>query len=161
MRRACSHHGAIGGLADRTSLAGDFLIVHFAASEGAETTNAKGKAAAVTSIVEHILYKDQIQHLKNKNLWPEQFEAVVAKTETTEATEQTEDEQTTPTDASPSDAEEDKTAEDSAAPPAPVAAAASKNSFQMTNFDQYLNVNRNRRKGEFDDEEEDEESDED
>lgn len=137
-------------------MVGDFLIVHFAASEGAETTTARGKAGAVTSIVEHILYKDQIQHLKNKGLWPEQFEAVVAKPETTES-EQTEEDQTTATDASPSDASaEDKTTEEDSAAP-----AASKNSFQMTNFDQYLNVNRNRRKGEFDDEEEDEESDED
>lgn len=36
----------------------------------AEASTSKGKKkAAVTSIVEHILYKDQIKHLKAKNLW--------------------------------------------------------------------------------------------
>lgn len=36
----------------------------------AEASTAKGKKkAAVTSIVEHILYKDQIKHLKSANLW--------------------------------------------------------------------------------------------
>lgn len=47
--------------------AGDFLIV---GSGEAEASTAKGKKkAAVTSIVEHILYKDQIKNLKSKNLW--------------------------------------------------------------------------------------------
>ncbi|ETW06673.1 hypothetical protein H310_02855 [Aphanomyces invadans] len=43
---------------------GDFLIV--AAAHGAH----KG---AVNYSVEHILYKDQIKHLKKENLWPESF----------------------------------------------------------------------------------------
>lgn len=45
---------------------GDFLIV---AEGDGEATVATGKKGAVTSIVEHILYKDQIRNLKSKNLW--------------------------------------------------------------------------------------------
>lgn len=48
---------------------GDFLIVA-SGDAAAEASTAKGKKkAAVTSIVEHILYKDQIKHLKAKSLW--------------------------------------------------------------------------------------------
>ncbi|CAK4613297.1 hypothetical protein LEN26_006800 [Aphanomyces euteiches] len=43
---------------------GDYLIVAGA------TGKSKG---AVNYIVEHILYKDQIKHLKKKNVWPEAF----------------------------------------------------------------------------------------
>jgi translation initiation factor IF-1 len=45
---------------------GDFLIV---AEGDGEATVATGKKGAVTSIVEHILYKDQIRNLKSKSLW--------------------------------------------------------------------------------------------
>lgn len=48
-------------------LVGDFLIV--GEGDGGEATTAKGKKGAVTSIVEHILYKDQIKNLKRKDLW--------------------------------------------------------------------------------------------
>lgn len=48
-------------------LAGDFLIV--GEGDGGETTTAKGRKGAVTSIVEHILYKEQIKNLKQKDLW--------------------------------------------------------------------------------------------
>ncbi|CEG50287.1 eukaryotic translation initiation factor 1a [Plasmopara halstedii] len=51
---------------------GDYLIV--GEGDGGETTTATGKKGAVTSIVEHILYKDQIEHLKQKKLWPSAFD---------------------------------------------------------------------------------------
>lgn len=48
---------------------GDFLIVASGDAD-AEASTAKGKKkAAVTSIVEHILYKDQVKHLKAINQW--------------------------------------------------------------------------------------------
>lgn len=46
--------------------AGDFLIV---ASSDEAVTGKKKKKTAVSSNVEHILYKDQIKHLKSANLW--------------------------------------------------------------------------------------------
>lgn len=51
---------------------GDYLIV--GEGDGGETTTATGKKGAVTSIVEHILYKDQIKDLKHKQLWPSGFD---------------------------------------------------------------------------------------
>ena len=46
---------------------GDFLIV--GEGDGGEATTATGKKGAVTSIVVHILYKEQIKNLKQKDLW--------------------------------------------------------------------------------------------
>jgi translation initiation factor IF-1 len=46
---------------------GDYLIV--SAGEGGEITTSDGKKGAVTSIVESILYKDQIKSLRAKGLW--------------------------------------------------------------------------------------------
>ncbi|KAI9907597.1 hypothetical protein PsorP6_004263 [Peronosclerospora sorghi] len=51
---------------------GDYLIV--GEGSGGEATTATGKKGAVTSIVEHILYKDQIKNLKQKGLWPVEFD---------------------------------------------------------------------------------------
>ena len=59
----CGH----GVAADCGAVVGDFLIV--GEGDGGEATTATGKKGAVTSIVVHILYKEQIKNLKQKGLW--------------------------------------------------------------------------------------------
>ncbi|KAL3673428.1 hypothetical protein V7S43_001140 [Phytophthora oleae] len=127
---------------------GDFLIV--GEGDGGEATTAKGKKGAVTSIVEHILYKEQIKNLKRKDLWPAAFD----------------DSPTGPTwtqgDAADGDEEQkgeeevDEVCEEEAQP----SAASASNGLTMAE-DRFamMHVNRNRRKGHFDDEEEDDDSD--
>ena len=55
---------------------GDFLIVSGGTTDSTTITTSKGTKGAVTFLVEHILYKDQIKLLKQKNLWPKEFEEV-------------------------------------------------------------------------------------
>ena len=38
-----------------------------------EITTAEGRKGAVGLMIEHILYKDQIKELKQKGLWPREF----------------------------------------------------------------------------------------
>ncbi|TYZ61666.1 hypothetical protein PybrP1_010665 [[Pythium] brassicae (nom. inval.)] len=127
---------------------GDFLIV---ASSDEAATGKKKKKTAVSSNVEHILYKDQIKHLKSANLWPEAFD----KQEETAA-------------ASAADEggdSEDTAAEASEVPVVVVAAVDAQKSNGITMLDMSfadLNVNRNRRQNMFAEdeaEEEDEDSD--
>uniref|UniRef100_K3WB96 S1-like domain-containing protein n=1 Tax=Globisporangium ultimum (strain ATCC 200006 / CBS 805.95 / DAOM BR144) TaxID=431595 RepID=K3WB96_GLOUD len=130
---------------------GDFLIV---GSGEAEASAAKGKKkAAVTSIVEHILYKDQIKNLKAKNLWPEAFEKPAAD----EDKASDENDETNAHDAVAADGDEQDAAADAAKKQG---AAKSSNGIMMldTSFAD-MHLNRNRRKGVFDEEEEDEDSD--
>ncbi|KAG7400570.1 putative RNA-binding protein eif1ad [Phytophthora boehmeriae] len=119
---------------------GDFLIV--SEGDGGETTTAKGTKGAVTSIVEHILYKEQIKNLKNKNLWPAEFDATPASQwgGKIEAAEEEDEEE---------EGEEEKASQ-------PV---ASKGLTMVETKFADMHVNRNRRKGHFDDEEEDDDSD--
>lgn len=53
---------------------GDFLIVSGATGD---FTTAEGKKGAVKYMIEHILYKDQVKHLKQKGLWPVSFQDTV------------------------------------------------------------------------------------
>lgn len=50
---------------------GDYVIV--TESEGQFTT-ASGKQNGVSSLIEHILMKDQIHHIKKEGLWPKEWE---------------------------------------------------------------------------------------
>ncbi|KAE9361811.1 hypothetical protein PF008_g678 [Phytophthora fragariae] len=123
---------------------GDFLIV--GEGDGGEATTAKGKKGAVTSIVEHILYKDQIKNLKRKDLWPAAFDDPSASTAWTQVDDPNGDNE---------EKGEDKDAEEDDA----TASSSSKGLTMVADrFDQ-MKVNRNRRKGHFDDEEEEEDSD--
>lgn len=49
---------------------GDYVIV--TESEGQFTT-ASGKQNGVSSLIEHILMKDQIHHIKKEGLWPKEW----------------------------------------------------------------------------------------
>ncbi|KAF4322450.1 hypothetical protein BBO99_00002477 [Phytophthora kernoviae] len=119
---------------------GDFLIV--SEGEGGETTTAKGTKGAVTSIVEHILYKEQIKNLKIKNLWPAEFDTPPASQWGGKIEAAAEDE------------EEEEGKEDKSTQP-----EASKGFTMMETKFAEMHVNRNRRKGYFDEEEEEEDSD--
>ncbi|TDH64914.1 uncharacterized protein CCR75_000620 [Bremia lactucae] len=116
---------------------GDFLIV--GEGDGGEATTATGKKGAVTSIVEHILYKDQIQNLKRKELWPVAFDDVSVGL-------------------ADSQLELD---EDNKAPEEEVKEPVLSNGMMMAE-DRFamMHVNRNRRKGQFDEEAEDDSDDE-
>ncbi|KAE9048951.1 hypothetical protein PR003_g111 [Phytophthora rubi] len=123
---------------------GDFLIV--GEGDGGEATTAKGKKGAVTSIVEHILYKDQIKNLKRKELWPAAFDDPSVSTAWAQVDDPNDDNE---------EKSEDKDAEEDDA----TASSSSKGLTMVADrFDQ-MKVNRNRRKGHFDDEEEEEDSD--
>lgn len=50
---------------------GDYVIV--TESEGQFTT-ASGKQNGVSSLIEHILMKDQIHYIKKEGLWPKEWE---------------------------------------------------------------------------------------
>ena len=50
---------------------GDYVIV--TESEGQFTT-ASGKQNGVSSLIQHILMKDQIQYIKKQGLWPKEWE---------------------------------------------------------------------------------------
>ncbi|RLN72124.1 hypothetical protein BBJ28_00015989 [Nothophytophthora sp. Chile5] len=136
----------------------DFLIV--AEGDGGEATTAKGTKGAVTSIVEHILYKDQIKNLKQKELWykPHSFDDVSAPVTATQSKDQIE--------ANARDVNDQKDEADAkdgqleTQPPQQTAAASSKGFTMLETSFADTHVNRNRRKGHFDEEEEEEEDDE-
>jgi hypothetical protein len=46
---------------------GDYLIV--SGGDGGDITTSEGKKGAVTTMVESILYKDQMKSLRAKGLW--------------------------------------------------------------------------------------------
>uniref|UniRef100_A0AAV1VLX3 S1-like domain-containing protein n=1 Tax=Peronospora matthiolae TaxID=2874970 RepID=A0AAV1VLX3_9STRA len=127
---------------------GDFLIV--GEGDGGEATTATGKKGAVTSIVVHILYKEQIKNLKQKDLWPAEFNTLP--TGSTWAQEDAVNVE-----------EEQKDGEDADADEQESQPAVSLDSSKITLVDDrfaQMHVNRNRRKGHFDEEENDD-SDED
>ncbi|DBA04480.1 TPA: hypothetical protein N0F65_010076 [Lagenidium giganteum] len=137
---------------------GDFLIV---SSGEADVTVKDGKKGAVTSMVEHILYKDQIKNLQKKNLWPEGFDGAdddVKDTEdAAEAVEETEN------------ALEDKAAAltlDVTANSSPekskpsTKADTSKGIDMLPMYSDSFMMNRNRRKGVFESDEEESSDDE-
>ncbi|GLD99947.1 hypothetical protein PINS_up008675 [Pythium insidiosum] len=114
---------------------GDFLIV---ASSDNEVSTADGKKGAVTSIVEHILYKDQIKNLRTKGLWPQGFDEMTVAQESV---------------APAAEAEEEASTEE--------ASTTEQKGIQMVMADpNALFVNRNRRRGIIEDEEEEEEEEE-
>ncbi|KAJ8577985.1 hypothetical protein ON010_g1220 [Phytophthora cinnamomi] len=122
----------------------DFLIV--GEGDGGEATTAKGKKGAVTSIVEHILYKDQIKNLKRKDLWPAAFDDSSASTTWTQGDAPNGDDDEKGEDL---DDEEDDAA----------AASSSKGLTMVADRFAQMQVNRNRRKGHFDDDEDEDDSD--
>ena len=71
---------------------GDYVIV--TESEGQFTT-ASGKQNGVSSLIEHILMKDQIHHIKKEGLWPKEWEEseCVAVEKVEEDNEEEEDEE--------------------------------------------------------------------
>ncbi|KAJ0405404.1 hypothetical protein ATCC90586_009443 [Pythium insidiosum] len=114
---------------------GDFLIV---ASSDNEVSTAEGKKGAVTSIVEHILYKDQIKNLRTKGLWPQGFDDMAATQESAVANAEPEEDAST---------QETNTEQ--------------KGTQMVMSDPNALFVNRNRRRGIIEDEEEEEEEEED
>ena len=53
---------------------GEFVVVsgvEDSVEEGGDHETAEGTGNAIRHMIKHILYKDQIQHLKSKGLWPE------------------------------------------------------------------------------------------
>ncbi|OWZ22167.1 hypothetical protein PHMEG_0003161 [Phytophthora megakarya] len=120
---------------------GDFLIV--GEGNGGETTTAKGKKGAVTSIVEHILYKEQIKNLKRKDLWPAAFDDSAEGSAWTQGDAVDEEEK-----------EESGEDEEETQPPASSGLTMVEDRFAM------MHVNRNHRKGHFDEEEEEDSDDE-
>ncbi|CAH0489990.1 unnamed protein product [Peronospora farinosa] len=127
---------------------GDFLIV--GEGDGGEATTATGKKGAVTSIVVHILYKDQIKNLKQKDLWPVEFDVSSTKQAWTHVdTDGDEDEQ--------KDGEENEVADEQVSQVS--TASSSKGLTMVEDGFAHMHVNRNRRKGHFDDEEEEADSD--
>ncbi|TMW55101.1 hypothetical protein Poli38472_013863 [Pythium oligandrum] len=116
---------------------GDFLIV--SGGDG-DITTSEGKKGAVTSIVEAILYKDQIKNLRAKGLWPVELDELAAQ-------ESASAKKTTANDEDEDDDEDEEEEEKSGG-------------IQMVATDS-LFVNRNRRRGVIEDEEEEEDSDED
>ncbi|RLN27291.1 hypothetical protein BBJ28_00016896 [Nothophytophthora sp. Chile5] len=156
---------------------GDFLIV--AEGDGGEATTAKGTKGAVTSIVEHILYKDQIKNLKQKELWyraalltvarvvsvvrydsirPAAFDDVSTPVTVAQSKEQSKAEARDANDQK--DEADAKDGKLETQPPQQTAAASSKGFTMLETSFADLHVNRNRRKGHFDEEEEEEEEDE-
>ncbi|KAG7389759.1 putative RNA-binding protein eif1ad [Phytophthora pseudosyringae] len=126
---------------------GDFLIV--SEGDGGEATTATGKKGAVTSIVEHILYKEQIKNLKRKELWPEAFEDAPAGPAWTQGDiVNDEDEQKVEEEG------DDAQNQEETQPP-----AASNGLTMMEDRFAMMHVNRNRRKGHFDEEEEEDSDD--
>ncbi|KAH7479213.1 hypothetical protein KRP22_010739 [Phytophthora ramorum] len=124
---------------------GDFLIV--SEGDGGETTTAKGKKGAVTSIVEHILYKDQIKNLKLKDLWPEAFDETPAGGAWSHGIASKDE----------GEQKDEKEDEEEAQPPSP---QSSKGLTMLDTKFANMQVNRNRRKGHFDEEEEEDSDDE-
>ncbi|KAG1688049.1 hypothetical protein DVH05_007567 [Phytophthora capsici] len=120
---------------------GDFLIV--GEGDGGEATTATGKKGAVTSIVEHILYKEQIKNLKRKDLWPAAFDDSSAGPAWSQGDIADGDEE--------QKGEAEVEEEEEGAQPKGLTMVEDR--FAM------MHVNRNRRKGHFDDEEEDDDSD--
>ncbi|CAH0477303.1 unnamed protein product [Peronospora belbahrii] len=122
---------------------GDFLIV--GEGDGGETTTAKGTKGAVTSIVVHILYKEQIKSLKQKDLWPVEFDTLLTEQAGTQGDAAENDEED-------KDGEEDECADKQASQESAV--SSSKGLTMVESGFAQMHVNRNRRKGHFDDEEE-------
>ncbi|KAG2948241.1 hypothetical protein PC117_g6185 [Phytophthora cactorum] len=127
---------------------GDFLIV--GEGDGGEATTATGKKGAVTSIVEHILYKEQIKNLKHKELWPAAFDDSPAGPAWTQGDSVNEDGDQKGEEFDAADKEE-------AHPPT---ASSSKGLTMAEDRFAMMHVNRNRRKGHFDEEEEEDSDDE-
>ncbi|ETI40666.1 hypothetical protein F441_13956 [Phytophthora nicotianae CJ01A1] len=127
---------------------GDFLIV--GEGDGGEATTATGKKGAVTSIVEHILYKEQIKNLKRKELWPAAFDDSPTGPAWTQGDTVNKDEE-----------QSDEEGDDAGGEEAQTPTASSSNGLTMVE-DRFamMHVNRNRRKGHFDDEEEEDSDDE-
>ncbi|KAF4043945.1 Translation initiation factor 1A / IF-1 [Phytophthora infestans] len=122
---------------------GDFLIV--GEGDGGETTTATGKKGAVTSIVEHILYKEQIKNLKRKELWPATFDDSPTGPAWTQGDNVNDDEEQ-------KGGENDDVGGENAQPSA---GSSSKGLTMAEDRFAMMHVNRNRRKGHFDEEEED------
>ncbi|CAI5723974.1 unnamed protein product [Peronospora destructor] len=127
---------------------GDFLIV--GEGDGGEATTATGKKGAVTSIVVHILYKDQIKNLKQKDLWPVGFDVLSTKQTWTHVDDGDDGEEQ-------KDGEEDEGVNEQVSQVS--AASSSKELAMVEDGFAHMHLNRNRRKGHFDDEEEEADSD--
>ncbi|CAI5712501.1 unnamed protein product [Hyaloperonospora brassicae] len=123
---------------------GDFLIV--GEGDGGEATTATGKKGAVTSIVVHILYKEQIKNLKQKDLWPAEFNTLPIGPAWAQGGAVNDEEEQKDGEDVDSDAEQESQL------------AVSVDQRKITVVDDrfaQMHVNRNRRKGHFDDEEDD------
>jgi probable RNA-binding protein EIF1AD len=80
----------------------DYVIV-----QGASGDDDLFKRGGVRFIINHILYKEQIKHLRSKNLWPKEFDSV-----NEEEHERQEKEEENDTEEQGSDEEEDEKASD-------------------------------------------------
>ncbi|KAK8827692.1 hypothetical protein WA577_007239, partial [Blastocystis sp. JDR] len=78
---------------------GDYVIV--TKSEGQFTTSS-GKQNGVESMIQHILLKDQVNHIKKEGLWPKEWTQSAAAEEETEKAVKKEEEQSDDSDSSDS-----------------------------------------------------------
>ena len=49
----------------------DYVIVERGASQEADATDGEKKESGIRFIISHILYRDQVNHLKKEGLWPD------------------------------------------------------------------------------------------